>query len=99
MARKARLERNEQGFAGKMEKMRKFVPCAPGSTCFLLREDQGPTATMNFGTGRVGRSDFPFSGWVFAVFGVSHTKTGEKPQFWRLGKTPDGKEANFCRSG
>lgn len=38
MARKARLERNEQGFAGKMEKMRKFVPWGAGSRCFLLEE-------------------------------------------------------------
>lgn len=38
MARKARLDRNQQSFAGKMEKMRQFVPWAAGSTCFLLEE-------------------------------------------------------------
>lgn len=38
MARKARLDRNEQGFAGKMEKTRTFVPWVVGDTCFLLEE-------------------------------------------------------------
>lgn len=38
MARKARLDRNQQSFAGKMEKMRQFAPWAAGSTCFLLEE-------------------------------------------------------------
>lgn len=49
-----------------------------------LREDQGSTVTVNFGTGGVCRSDLPFPGWFVAGFCVSQMTTGDKPQFWVL---------------
>lgn len=66
-----------------------------------LREEQGSTGTMNFGTGSVCRSDVTFPGCFFAGFGVSQMKMGEKPQFWVLRglEIKIGKEARFWRLG